>query len=56
MWEDASRIRKNPNIFVILRSFWLNIMKVSWSKNIASEMFENALDFQKMIKKYVKFL
>jgi hypothetical protein len=56
MWEDASRIRKNANIFVILRSFWLNIMKVFWSKNIANKMFENSLNFQKMVKKYVKFL
>ena len=56
MWEDASRIRKNPNIFVVLRSFWLNIMKVFWSKNISIEMFENSLNFQKMIKKYTKFL
>jgi hypothetical protein len=56
MWEDASRIRKNANIFVILRSFWLNIMKVSWSENISSEMFENSLNFYKMTKKYTKFL
>ena len=56
MWEDVSRIRKNPNIFVVLRSFWLNIMKVFWSKNISIEMFENSLNFQKMIKKYTKFL
>ena len=56
MWEDTSRIRKNANIFVILRSFWLNIMKAFWSKNIASEMFENSLNFEKMTKKYIQFL
>ena len=52
MWEDASRIRKNPEVFATLRSFWLNIMRYFWVKNISCELFENIINIHKMIEKY----
>jgi len=52
MWEDDSRIRKNPEIFATLRSFWLNIMRYFWVKNISCEMYENVINLIKMIEKY----
>jgi len=56
MKEDASRIRTNPHIFAKLRSIGLNTMKASNVQNISTELFENALDINKTIKKYVRFL
>lgn len=50
--EDASRIRKNADIFVRLRSFALNIMRVYWDEFIKSNLYENALSFDNMITKY----
>ncbi len=41
--EDKSRIRVNPGIFAILRSFALNIMRINNVKNISAEIYENAL-------------
>jgi len=51
MEEDASRIRKNPGIFVKLRSFALNIMRYNGAQNIKNEIYQNTLSFNKL-KKY----
>lgn len=48
--EDASRIRSNAGIFSRLRSFVLNILRFNDVKNINGALFENALDFEGMIK------
>jgi hypothetical protein len=54
--EDSSRIRINANIFVKLRSFALNIMRVNNSTNIKSDLYENALNLNLFLKKYRAFL
>ncbi|MGK5090560.1 hypothetical protein WDW89_15860, partial [Deltaproteobacteria bacterium TL4] len=49
MGEDASRIRKNPGIMARLKSFALNIMRANNVKNISKELFENALDMERIL-------
>lgn len=49
MGEDASRIRKNPGIMARLKSFSLNIMRANKVKNISKELFENALDMDRIL-------
>jgi predicted transposase YbfD/YdcC len=48
--EDASRIRTRPGIFARLRSFSMNILRFNKIKNIKASLFENALDFDGMLK------
>jgi len=50
--EDSSRIRKNADIFVRLRSFVLNIMRSYWVNFIKPNLYENSLSFKNMIAKY----
>lgn len=47
--EDKSRIRRNPMIFAILRSFALNILRINNFKNISMAMFSNCLNFNKLL-------
>jgi predicted transposase YbfD/YdcC len=42
--EDASRIRKSPGIMARLKSFGLNILRLNGVKNVATALYENALD------------
>jgi len=49
--EDASRIRKNPGIFVKFRSFALNIMRYNGVRNITDEIYKNSLSPERL-KKY----
>ena len=49
MGEDASRIRRNPGIMARLKSFSLNIMRANKVKNISKELFENALDMDRIL-------
>jgi predicted transposase YbfD/YdcC len=56
MNEDSSRIRKNADIFVKLRSFALNIMRANWVTNIKYEMYENSLNLDIFLKKYKRIL
>jgi predicted transposase YbfD/YdcC len=46
--EDLSRIRKNPGIAARIRSFALNILRLNNVSNIASEMFLNCCNFEKI--------
>ncbi len=50
MKEDASRIRKNPLNMVKLRSFALNLMRHNGVKNIESEIFDNVLNINRLLK------
>ncbi len=50
--EDKSRIRVNPDIFVILRSFALNTMRANNSTNIKADLYENSLNLDLLFKKY----
>ena len=50
MNEDKSRIRKNPEIFAILRSFGLNVMRNNNVKDIKNEIFRNCLNINRIYK------
>ena len=43
--EDASRIRRNPGLFAVLRSFALNLLRLNGIQNIRQALYDNALDF-----------
>lgn len=47
--EDASRIRRNPGIFALLRSFALNLLRANGIDNISEALFDNALDFNRVL-------
>ena len=47
--EDASRIRRNPGIFARLRTFALNILRRNRVTNVAAALYENALDFDRVL-------
>lgn len=47
--EDKSRIRVNPMIFAILRSFALNILRLNKFNNISIARFSNCLNFDKLL-------
>ena len=48
--EDASRIRKNPDIVARLRSFAYNLIRASGEDNIQNARYRAALDLQAAIK------
>lgn len=48
--EDNSRIRVNPQNMVKLRSFALNILRHNGVTNIAASLYQNSLNFSKMMK------
>jgi predicted transposase YbfD/YdcC len=48
--EDASRIRVNPTIFARLRSLTLNILRINKVTNIAKELYENSLKFERLFR------
>jgi predicted transposase YbfD/YdcC len=50
MGEDQSRIRVNPHIFSMLRSFALNIMRINDKKNIQLELFNNCMNLTNVLK------
>lgn len=47
--EDESRIRTNPSIFALLRSYALNIFRFNNIKNISQALYENALDLDNVL-------
>jgi len=48
--EDASRIRVNPQNMVKLKSLAMNILRSSGVKNIATRLFENAINVRNLFK------
>ena len=50
MNEDFSRIRVNPQNIARLRSISLNLMRYNGVNNIRNQAFENALDFEGLLK------
>ena len=48
--EDASRIRKNPDIVARLRSFAYNLIRARGSDNIRNARWRAALDFNLLLK------
>jgi predicted transposase YbfD/YdcC len=49
MGEDKSRMRTNPHIFAILRSFALNIMRKNKVENVSLELFDNCMNLDKVL-------
>jgi len=47
--EDASRIRRNPCIFALLRSFALNLMRFNGVENISLGLYDNALSLDRVL-------
>jgi predicted transposase YbfD/YdcC len=47
--EDASRIRRNPGIFVLLRRFALNLLRFNRVTNISLGLYDNALNFDQLL-------
>lgn len=47
--EDKSRIRKNPTIFAIIRSFVLNIFRINNYQNIALAIFSVGINLDKLL-------
>ena len=47
--EDKSRIRKNPMIIAIIRSFALNILRLNNFENISMARFSNCLNFDRLL-------
>lgn len=47
--EDASRIRRNPGIFALLRSFARNLLRFNSVTNISLGLYDNALDFDRLL-------
>ncbi|MCF6198761.1 MAG: ISAs1 family transposase [Hyphomicrobiaceae bacterium] len=50
MLEDASRIRINPGIFARARSFALNILRANGEQNIADALWNNGLNFKRLLQ------
>jgi predicted transposase YbfD/YdcC len=49
MKEDKSRIRRNPAVFAIIRSFALNILRMNNFQNISLAIFSLGLNFNKLL-------
>ena len=47
--EDASRIRHNPGLFALLRSFALNLLRFNGVTNISLGLYDNALNFDRLL-------
>ena len=47
--EDASRIRRNPGLFALLRSFALNLLRFNGVINISLGLYDNALNFNRLL-------
>lgn len=47
--EDACRIRRNPCIFALLRSFALNLLRFNGVQNIRQALFDNALCLDRLL-------
>lgn len=47
--EDASRIRRNPSIFALLRSFALNLLRFNGVENIGLGLYDNAPSLDRVL-------
>jgi hypothetical protein len=47
--EDASRIRRNPGIFALLRSFALDPLRFNQVDNISLDLYDNALSLDRVL-------
>lgn len=49
MGEDASRIRRNPGIFALLRQFALNLLRHNGQSNIRTALYDNAISLDRVL-------
>lgn len=49
MFEDYSRIRKNPRGFAVLRSWVLNILQFNGEQNIRAALYRNCCSFERAL-------
>lgn len=47
--EDASRIRRNPGIFALVRQFALNLLRYNGQTNIHAALYNNALCLDRLL-------
>jgi len=47
--EDASRIRRNPGLFALLRSFALNLLRFNGVTKISLGLYDHALNFDRLL-------
>ena len=47
--EEASRIRRNPGIFALPRSFALTLLRFNDVSNISLGLYDNALNFDRLL-------
>ena len=47
--EDASRIRRQPGIFVRIRSFALNVLRAGGAANVSEAIYINALSLDRLL-------
>lgn len=47
--EDASRIRRNPGIFALIRQFALNLLRYNGQSNIHAALYNNALCLDRLL-------
>ena len=47
--EDASRIRRNPGLFALLRRFALNLLRFNGVTHISLGLYDNALNFDRLL-------
>ncbi len=50
MFEDYSRIRKNPQAFAVLRSWVFNILQFNGEQNIRTALYRNCCSFKRAFK------
>ncbi len=48
--EDASRVRKNPNIVARLRSLAYNLLRAGGNENIKNARWRAGLDINQLLK------
>ena len=47
--ENVSRIRRNPGLFALLRSFALNLLRFNGVSNISLALYDKALNFDRLL-------
>jgi predicted transposase YbfD/YdcC len=47
--EDASRIRRNPGVFALLRHFALNLLRHNGETNIRAALYDNAISLERVL-------
>lgn len=54
--EDYSRIRKKPQWIAILRSLSMNLLRITWSTNIASDRKKMSMSLENLLNRFKIYL